>query len=307
MAGLPATMAMTIHVHNIDPVAIQIGPLAIHWYGLMYLVSFGLAWWLGRRRLQRGRLPVDTRAYDDLMFYGMLGVIIGGRLGYVFFYDFSAWLADPLSLLRVWQGGMSFHGGLLGVLAAMAWWSRRHRLHFFDTVDFIAPLVPVGLFFGRIGNFIGGELWGRTSDVPWAVVFPQAPEFAGMPVAQLQQLAAEGALAGMGRHPSQLYQAALEGLALFAMLWWFSSRPRPRFAVSGLFALLYGLFRIIVEFVREPDAHIGYLAGGWLTMGMVLSLPLVALGLWLLWRSRRAPVLATPQPSATVSGDGRGS
>ena len=242
------------------------------------------------------------------MFYGMLRVIIGGRLGYVFFYDFTAWLAEPLSLFRVWEGGMSFHGGLLGVLAALAWWSHRQRLHFFDTVDFVAPLVPVGLFFGRIGNFVGGELWGKTSTVPWAMIFPQAPEFAGTPLPQLQQLAAEGALAGMGRHPSQLYQAALEGLLLFAVLWWFSSRPRPRYAVSGLFALLYALFRILVETVREPDAHIGYLAGGWLTMGMVLSLPLLALGLWLLWCARSAPTLVpeTTRKGQAGAGEKRG-
>lgn len=282
---------MTPHVHSIDPIAINLGPVAIHWYGVMYLLAFGLAWWLGRSRIRAGRLPVSEKAFGDLMFYGMLGVVLGGRIGYILFYNFGEWLSDPLMLLRVWEGGMSFHGGLLGVLVAGWWWTRRQGLHFFDTVDFVAPLVPQGLFFGRLGNYIGGELWGRSTDGPWGVVFPYAPGVPAVPVEELQRLAASGALDGLARHPSQLYQAALEGLLMFAVLWWFSARPRPRYAVSGLFAILYGVFRITVEFVREPDAHIGYLAGGWLTMGMLLSLPMIAIGLWLLWLSRRAPTL----------------
>lgn len=287
---------MTPYVHAIDPVAVQLGPVAIHWYGLMYLLAFAAGWWLGRQRIRAGRLPVDEKAFGDLAFYAMLGIILGGRLGYVLFYGYADLLRDPLMLVRVWEGGMSFHGGLLGVLVAVWLWSRRHRLHVFDTIDFVAPLVPTGLLFGRIGNFIGGELWGRTSDLPWAVVFRDAPGVPEVPVGTLRELAASGALDGLARHPSQLYQAALEGLVLFAVLWWFSSRPRPRYAVSGLFALLYGVFRIAVEFLREPDAHIGYLAGGWLTMGMLLSLPLVAVGVFLLWRARSAPVLAAGAP-----------
>lgn len=285
------------YVHDIDPIALPLPfwPHGVHWYGLMYLLGFAAAWWLGRQRVRQQRLPgVSEEAFGDLLFYGMLGVIVGGRLGYMLFYAFDTLLADPLSLFRLKDGGMSFHGGLLGVLVALAWWSRKHRLHVFDTLDFVAPLVPPGLGFGRIGNFIGGELWGRSTDLPWAVVFPRAlPEpLRHAPPEVLRELAAQGRLDGLARHPSQLYQAALEGLALFVLLWWFSSRPRNRYAVSGLFALGYAVFRIAIEFVREPDAHIGYLAFGWLTMGQLLSLPLAALGLLLLWRSRHSPCVA---------------
>lgn len=281
-------------LHSIDPVAIQLGPLAVHWYGLMYLAGFALAWWLGLRRIRAGRLPVGEAAYSDLIFYAMLGVLLGGRIGYLLFYGIPHVLEDPLYALRVWEGGMSFHGGLLGVLGAVWWWSRKHRLHFFDSVDFIAPLVPPGLGFGRLGNFIGGELWGHPTDAPWGVVFRNAlpADLAALPADALRQLHASGALEAWARHPSQLYQAFLEGLVLFTALWWFSRRPRPRYAVSGLFALLYGVFRFVVEFVREPDAHLGYLAFGWLTMGQLLSVPLILVGLWLLWCSRRAPTLA---------------
>ncbi|HPA01559.1 MAG TPA: prolipoprotein diacylglyceryl transferase [Chiayiivirga sp.] len=281
-------------LQDIDPVAVHLGPVSVHWYGLMYLMGFGLAWWLGLRRVRAGRLPVGEQAYSDLIFYAMVGVLLGGRVGYLLFYGTAQIAADPMYAFRVWEGGMSFHGGLLGVLAAVWWWSRTNRLHFFDSVDFIAPLVPPGLGFGRLGNFIGGELWGHVTNAPWAVVFRSAlPEnLAGASSETLRSLHASGALERYARHPSQLYQAFLEGLVLFLALWWFSRRPRPRYAVSGLFALLYGVFRFAVEFVREPDAHLGYLAFGWLTMGQVLSAPLVLVGLWLLWRSRRAPTLA---------------
>lgn len=282
------------YVHAIDPVALPLPfwPHAVHWYGIMYLLAFLTAWWLGRRRLRAGFLPgVSEQAFGDLMFYGMLGVVLGGRLGYVLFYSFGDLLRDPLLLLRIKEGGMSFHGGLLGVMAAVLWWSRAQGRQLFDTLDFVAPLVPIGLGFGRIGNWIGGELWGRTTDVPWAVVFPASlpAPYSAMDIEALRAAAASGALDGLARHPSQLYQAGLEGVVMAAALLWFSRAPRRRFAVSGLFALLYGLFRFLVEFVREPDAHLGYLAWGWLTMGQLLSLPLVGVGLLLLWLSRRAP------------------
>jgi len=243
---------------QIDPVAIQLGPLAIRWYGLMYLAGFLAAWWLGRRRARAAGSGWRAEQVDDLIFYGALGVILGGRIGYTLFYGYQQLLDDPLFILRIWQGGMSFHGGLLGVLLAAWLFGRKHGFGFFGTTDFLAPLVPLGLLAGRIGNFVNGELWGRVSDVPWAMVFPHA-----------------GALP---RHPSQLYEAFLEGLVLFLLLWFYSARPRPRMAVSGLFLAGYGAARTAVEFAREPDAHLGYLAGGWLTMGMLLSVPMVLAG-----------------------------
>jgi len=279
------------YLHQIDPVALQLGPVAIHWYGLTYLVAFAAAWWLGIRRLRAGRFGVSEQAFGDLMFYGMLGVVLGGRLGYIAFYGYEQVLADPLSALRVWEGGMSFHGGLLGVMAAVAWWSRAQGRALFETLDFVAPLIPTGILSVRIGNFIGGELWGRTTDAAWAVIFPS-----GLPLRysaeELLSAHASGALDAYARHPTQLYEGFLEGVVLFVILWWFSSKPRSRYAVSGLFALGYGSFRFAVEFLRQPDAHLGFLAFGWLTMGMLLSLPLVLGGIALLALSRRnsAPV-----------------
>lgn len=291
-------------LHQIDPIAFGLGPLQVHWYGIMYLLGFGVAWWLGTRRVRQGRLPgVGEQAFGDLLFYGMLGVVLGGRLGYVLFYSFDALRQDPLMLLRIWEGGMSFHGGLIGVVVAAWWWSRKHGLHLFDTVDFVAPIVPPGLGFGRLGNYIGAELWGKPTGGSWGVVFPNSDlgPYTGAPIEQLRALHASGALDAYARHPSQLYQATLEGLVLFVAVWWFSSRPRPRYAVAGLFALLYGAFRFAVEFVRVPDADIGYLAFGWFTMGQLLSLPLIALGLYWLWYSRRQPTLM-PQPAPAKAG-----
>lgn len=253
-----------VNYPSIDPVAFSLGPVKVHWYGIMYLIGFAGAWWLGRLRARRPASGWQPEQVDDLIFYGALGVILGGRLGYVLFYDFAHTLAEPLSLFKVWQGGMSFHGGLLGVLAAMGIYARKIDKSFFQVTDFIAPLVPIGLGAGRIGNFINSELWGKVTELPWGMVFPD-PRAGSLP-----------------RHPSQLYEAALEGLALFLILWFFSRKRRPTMAVSGLFLLCYGLFRFAVEFVRVPDAHIGYLASGWLTMGQTLSLPMVLTGMILL-------------------------
>jgi len=285
---------MTV-LHDIDPIALHLPfwPHGIHWYGLMYLLGFGVAWWLGRQRIRAGRFPgIDENAFGDLLFYGMLGVVLGGRIGYVLFYAFDEFLAHPLFLLRINEGGMSFHGGLLGVMIAALWWSRSRRQHFFDTMDFVAPLVPAGLGFGRLGNYIGGELWGKPTGAGWGVIFPRSDlgPYTNAPMEELHKLHASGLLDPYARHPSQLYQAFLEGLVMMVVLVWFSRRPRPRYAVSGLFALMYGLFRILVEFVRVPDQQIGYLFGtDWITEGQLLSLPLVAIGLLLLWLSRRSP------------------
>ncbi len=257
---------------QIVPVAIALGPLKIPWYGLMCLVGIGGAWWLASRRLERFDATWSKDKLSDLVFWVAMGVILGGRLGYVFFYDFAAYIAEPAKILRVWEGGMSFHGGLIGVMLATWWFGKRNGKSFFELMDFIAPLVPIGLGAGRIGNFINAELWGKAADVPWAMVFPTDPE----------QLA---------RHPSQLYQFALEGVALFTILWFYSRKPRPTMAVSGMFAACYGVFRFIVEFVRVPDAQLGYLAWDWLTMGQVLCLPMILGGIGLIaYAYKRQPV-----------------
>lgn len=294
-----------VYLHTIDPIALRLGPLQVHWYGIMYLLGFLVAWWLGRQRIRQGRLPgVDANGFGDLLFNCMLGVILGGRIGYVLFYAFPEFVANPLMLVRIWEGGMSFHGGLLGVLAALWWWSRKHKLHYFDTADFVAPLVPAGLGFGRLGNYIGGELWGKYTGGGWGVIFPHAePTLSGVNPALLQTQAASGSLDMLARHPSQLYQAVLEGLVLFLVLWVASRRPRPRYTIAGLFALLYGCFRFMVEFVRVPDAQMGdggYLAFGWLTMGQLLSLPLILLGLFWLWKARSQPTLQPVPVPATA-------
>jgi len=260
---------------DIDPVLFSIGPLSIHWYGFMYLAGFALSWLLMRLRAGRIGLQDNPQRIDDLLFYGALGVILGGRIGYVLFYGLTEFLANPLYLFRIWDGGMSFHGGLVGVLLAMWLFGRSAGYRFFELTDFIAPMVPVGLFAGRIGNFINGELWGKPGDVPWAVQvpcgrFPDACSDAG------SEFSAP-------LHPSQLYEAGLEGLLLFLILWLYSARPRPTMAVSGLFLLGYGAFRFMVEFVRTPDAHLGYLAFDWFTMGQLLTLPMLAAGAVLIY------------------------
>ncbi len=279
-------------VVDLDPIALQLGPLAIHWYGLMYLGGFFGGWWLGEHRRRAGRLPVDAGAFADFLYYAILGIIVGGRVGYMLVYQPIDWIwNDPLQLFRIWDGGMSFHGGLVGVLVAVGWWSHRRKLHYFDTVDFIAPLVPIGLFLGRIGNFINGELWGKPSHLPWAMIYPLAH---GEDLAWAAAHPAwQGVLqrySGLPRQPSELYEALLEGVVLFTVLLVYSRKPRPRYAVSGLFALLYGCFRFAVEFVRLPDPQLGYLLWGWVTMGQILSVPLIIIGVVLLVMSRHAPV-----------------
>ena len=262
-----------------DPIAFSIGPFSVHWYGIMYLLAFLFFWaagnWLVKRRPW---LPWQPQDVGDMLFYGMLGVVVGGRLGYVLFYSLDSFLQDPMFLFRITQGGMSFHGGLLGVIVAMWWYGRKSGEGFWAVADFAAPLVPIGLALGRVGNFIGGELWGRYSDAPWAMVFANAVQPNGWASEELRAAWQAGALDHLARHPSQLYQALGEGLGLFIVLAVYSRVPRPASAVSGLFLVAYGVFRFMAEFFREPDAHIGYLIGDWLTMGMVLTLPMMLAG-----------------------------
>ena len=260
---------MLVHP-QFNPVALQLGPVAIHWYGITYLVAFGLFLWLAGRRAQMPQFAQagwTRRDVEDLLFWGVLGVVVGGRLGYVLFYKPGYYAEHPLEVFAVWQGGMAFHGGLLGVIAAMALYARTKGRPFLQLMDLIAPAVPTGLASGRVGNFINGELWGRVADptLPWAMVFPYVDE--------------------LPRHPSQLYQAGGEGLLLFVWLWWYSARPRGRGAVSGMFLIGYGLFRFLAEFFRTPDEGIfgqSYIV----SMGQWLSLPMILAGIWLIARSR---------------------
>ncbi len=265
-------LLMLIHP-QFNPVAVAIGPLAVHWYGLMYVAAFAAFILLGRWRLKnRPETRWSNVELDDLLFWGVIGVVLGGRLGQVLFYQPEYFLANPLEIPAVWKGGMSFHGGLIGVLLALAWHARKTGRRFLEVGDFVAPLVPLGLMFGRIGNFINGELWGRPADpsLPWAMIFPQAGDLTP-------------------RHPSQLYQAGLEGLLLFVILWLYTSRPRPIGAASGVFLMGYGAFRFIAEFFRNPDDGIlGYMTFN-ISMGQWLSAPMILIGLWMFVNAKRRP------------------
>lgn len=250
---------------NIDPIALQLGPISIHWYGIMYMLAFASAWWLAMRRAPVAGFSKEH--VSDIIFYGAIGVVLGGRIGYILFYQFGAFIKEPSIILRVWEGGMSFHGGLIGVILAVILCARRQQRSFASIMDFVAPIVPLGLGAGRLGNFIGGELWGRPTDLPWGMVFPHVDQLA--------------------RHPSQLYQFALEGIFLFILVWLYSAKPRASLQVSGMFLLGYGGQRLVVEFARQPDAHLHFIAFGWLTQGQLLSIPMLALGLYLLLRKAR--------------------
>jgi len=273
---------MFVYPH-INPIALQLGPLAIHWYGLMYLAGFMCFIWLGRKRIvalakmaKKPALPtsssnsfiINNKQLDDLLFHGVLGVILGGRLGEVLFYNPAYYFSNPLKILAVWEGGMSFHGGFIGVLIAMALFAYQHKLRWLELMDFIAPLVPPGLAFGRLGNFINGELWGRPTDAAWGMVFPHVDD--------------------LPRHPSQLYEFALEGVLLFVLLWLYAKKPRPAGAISGLFLIGYGSFRFLAEFTRNPDDGIFGLMTFGISMGQWLSLPMVIVGiLMMIWSARR--------------------
>lgn len=251
---------------NINPVAFSIGPLKVHWYGLMYLIGFLSAWLLAHWRAKHYQLSWTSEQISDLIFYAAIGVIIGGRVGYMLFYSFPELIHSPVSLFKIWQGGMSFHGGLLGVIIALWFFGRKYGKPFWEVGDFVVPLVPIGLGAGRIGNFINGELWGRVTDMPWGMIYNHVDE--------------------QPRHPSELYEFMLEGVGLFVLVWIYASKPRPVGKISAVFLIGYGVCRIIAELFRQPDPQLGYIAFGWLTMGQILSIPMLLLGLWLLWVKR---------------------
>jgi phosphatidylglycerol:prolipoprotein diacylglycerol transferase len=251
---------MLVHP-QFDPIAIHIGSFGIHWYGLMYLTAFLAFFTLGKWQIDHRKWHGWTMPMlDDALFFGALGVVLGGRLGYVLFYQPGHFMANPADIFKVWQGGMSFHGGFLGVLVAMLVFSCKYQLKWLAIMDFVAPLVPLGLGAGRMGNFINGELWGRPTDVPWGMIFQQA--------------------GNLPRHPSQLYQFALEGIVLFSLLWWYSNKQRPVGAISAVFLMAYGAGRFTAEFAREPDSYLGLLSLG-LSMGQWLSLPMILAGIWM--------------------------
>lgn len=250
----------------IDPVAFSLGPVKVHWYGLMYLIGFVAAWLLAYWRTKHYKLDWTTEQISDLIFYAALGVILGGRIGYMLFYNTQELLHQPWALFKIWEGGMSFHGGLIGVIIAIWLFARRFNKKFWEVGDFVAPLVPVGLGAGRAGNFINGELWGRVTDVPWAMVYSHVDN--------------------QPRHPSELYEFGLEGIALFILVWCYASKPRATGRVAAVFLMGYAVCRLIAECFREPDPQLGYLAFNWLTMGQLLSIPMLLLGFWLWWVKR---------------------
>ena len=258
---------------NIDPVALQLGPVAIRWYGLMYLVGFAAAWWLGMRRKAFLGERITDEGISDLIFYCALGAVLGGRVGYMLFYAWPDLIADPLRLFKVWQGGMSFHGGCLGVCLGGWYFAKKQGLQWFAVMDFLSPFAPIGLGAGRLGNFINGELWGRPTDMAWGMVFPHVDT--------------------LSRHPSQLYELILEGLVLFTLLWFYSSKPRPLSSVSGMFLIGYGAARIFVEYFREPDMQLGFLWAG-LTMGQWLSIPMVLAGIYLIMTAEKRHGFVSP-------------
>ena len=278
-SGLHAQLQPMLTHPEINPVALQLGPLAIHWYGLTYLAAFGLFFFLASLRLRHepyasitGPGAWSRKDIEDILFLGVMGVVIGGRLGYCLFYKPGYYLSHPLEIFAVWQGGMSFHGGMLGVLASQVWFARSRHRPWLQVMDFIAPCVPTGLAAGRVGNFINGELWGRFSspDLPWGMVFRHSGSM-------------------LPRHPSQVYQFLMEGLLLFVLLWLYARKPRKMGQVSGAFLVGYGVFRFIAEFFREPDDFLGILALG-MSMGQWLCVPMVAAGIWLwFWASNRTP------------------
>lgn len=263
-----------VNFPDINPVALALGPLKIYWYGIMYLVAFSSVWALAQYRAEKQNFILSKNQISDLIFYGALGVVIGGRVGYMLFYQLSAFLANPFLLFAIWRGGMSFHGGLIGVGVAFYVYARHVQQPFLRLTDFIIPFVPIGLAAGRIGNFINGELWGRPTDLPWGMVFPRAD--------------------ALPRHPSPLYEFALEGVVLFIIMWIYSKKPRPMGKVSGLFLIFYGIFRFIAEFFRQPDVGLGFVAFDWLTMGQLLSVPMVVVGLWLFLSASSTSSLVKP-------------
>jgi phosphatidylglycerol---prolipoprotein diacylglyceryl transferase len=276
------------YLHQIDPVIVYLGPLPLRWYGLSYLFAAGFAFFLASRRVKDAWRGFTLKDAEDICYLGLLCGVLGGRVGYILFYNFSEFIANPLSALKVWDGGMSFHGGLLGVIIGLFVWAYRHDKKLFEALDFVAPLIPVGLGAVRLfGNFFGGELWGRRTDSSFGMLFPRQPELESFTHDQLMQAYQSGALNAFTRHPSQLYQAFLEGVVLAVIMWFYTVKPKPYRAAGGLFVALYGIQRFAVEFFREPDQQLGFVALKWMTMGQVLCIPMIVFGFGLMWLAYR--------------------